>query len=59
MGTTTDRRCGIELAGLGQASWRARGQRIEDPRLSDAMPGIEEVTGVVYWVDTYVMIYTG
>ena len=56
MGAITDKRLGIELAGLRQAIWRTKGQRIGDPRLSENMPGPEEATDIVYWVDTDVMI---
>ena len=56
MGAITDKRLGIELASLRQAVWRTKGQRIGDSRLIDAMPGIEEATDVVHWVDTDVMI---
>ena len=51
-----DKRLGIEFACLRQSLWRQPGQRVGDPRLTEALPKPEDATDIVRWIDTDVMI---
>jgi len=54
LGKIQDKRLGIELAAMRQSLWRTPGTAKGDPRMDDEKP--TNVTDIVYWVDTDVML---
>ena len=54
LGKIQDKRLGIELAAMRQSLWRTPGTAKGDPRMDDEKP--TDVTDIVYWVDTDVML---
>ena len=54
LGKIQDKRLGIELAAMRQSLWRSPGKSKGDPRMDDERS--ENVTDVVLWVDTDVML---
>ena len=54
LGKIQDKRLGIELAVMRQSLWRTLGTAKGDPRMDDEKP--TDVTDIVYWVDTDVML---
>mgnify|MGYP001342969120 CR=1 FL=1 len=49
-----DKRLGIELAGLRQNLWRAKGEAIGNPLIRDELP--VDATDSIRWIDTEVML---
>ena len=55
----SDKRLSIEIASLRQELWRKGGEKAVDPFYDDYNPADDQLTDVVRWIDTDVMIADG
>ena len=52
----SDKRLSIEIASLRQELWRKAGEKAGDPFYDDYKPADDQLTDIVRWIDTDVMI---
>ena len=52
----SDKRLSIEIASLRQDLWRKKGDDAGDPFYDDYRPANDQLTDIVKWIDTDVMI---
>ena len=52
----SDKRLSIEIASLRQELWRKAGEKAGDPSYDDYKPADDQLTDIVRWIDTDVMI---
>ncbi|CAE7355602.1 unnamed protein product [Symbiodinium sp. CCMP2456] len=52
----SDKRLSIEIASLRQELWRKAGEKAGDPFYDDCKPADDQLTDIVRWIDTDVMI---
>ena len=52
----SDKRSSIEIASLRQDLWRKKGEDAGDPDYDDYRPANDQLTDIVRWINTHVMI---